>query len=62
MQIHLEQLLTEKQAADFLNISPETLKKTRLKKAGPDYVKVGRCIRYRMSALIAYLERNTITH
>ncbi len=58
----LEKLITEQETAGYLNISPETLKKARFKGTGPDYIKVGRCIRYRMSAVVSYLERHTITH
>jgi hypothetical protein len=58
----LDKLITEKEAASLLSVSPETLKKARLNKTSPDYVRVGRCIRYRMSALASYLDSNTITH
>lgn len=58
----LEKLLTEQEAANYLNISPETLKKARLYKRGPDFVRVGRCIRYQKSDLLRYMERNTVAH
>lgn len=53
-------LLTEKEAASFLNISHETLKKARLYNRGPAYVQVGRCIRYAMSDLVDYIVANTV--
>lgn len=52
-------LLIEKEAAAFLKISPETLKKFRYKRVGPDYIKVQRNIRYSMEALQRYLDGNT---
>lgn len=52
-------LLTEKEAADFLKISPETLKKIRYKGVGPDYIKVQRNVRYSMTAVQHYLDLNT---
>lgn len=56
----LEKLLTEQEAANYLNISPETLKKARLYRKGPDFVRVGRCIRYQKAALLSFLIDNTV--
>jgi len=52
-------LLTEKEAAAFLKVSHETLKKIRYKGDGPGYIKFGRNIRYSMAALQRYLDENT---
>lgn len=52
-------LLTEPQAADFLNLSVRTLQAWRIKFAGPDFVRAGRAIRYRRSDLVAWIEANT---
>lgn len=52
-------LLTEPQAADFLNLSVRTLQAWRIKLAGPDFVRAGRAIRYRRSDLVAWIEANT---
>src|SRR4051794_38724568 len=48
-------LLTEVQAADFLNLSVRTLQAWRIKIAGPRFVRAGRAIRYRRSDLIAWI-------
>lgn len=56
----LQALLTEKQAASFLCINFETLRKARYNKSGPDYVQVGRSIRYSVDALSRYISENTI--
>lgn len=52
--------LTEKQAADFLNIKPETLRTWRFKRKGPSYHKDGYFIRYSISDLKAYMDGNKI--
>ena len=55
-----ERLLTEIQAADFLRLSSRTLQAWRSQGVGPEYVKAGRAVRYRRSALIAWTEQNTV--
>ena len=53
-------LLTEKEAALYLNISPYWLQKQRCLGTGPLYVVIGsRAIRYRLSDLEAYVNRTT---
>jgi Helix-turn-helix domain len=47
-------LLTVKEAAAFLRISPNTLNWQRSHGGGPAYVRVGRSIRYRLSDLLAH--------
>lgn len=45
-------LLTERQAAEFLNIKPGTLACWRVTKRYPlPYIKIGRSVRYRLSDL-----------
>lgn len=55
-------LLTEVQAADFLNLSVRTLQAWRLRGGGPRYIKCGRAVRYRRRGLIDYLDVNTVAH
>ena len=55
-----DSLVTEVQAAKFLNISIRTLQAWRIKLVGPRFVRVGRAIRYRRSDLIAWIEANTV--
>ena len=50
-------LLTEAQAADFLNLSVRTIQAWRNKWAGPLYIRLGRTIRYRRSDLVAWIEK-----
>lgn len=57
----LRSLLSAREAADFLNVQPQTLAKWRTVggECAIPYVKVGRSIRYRRSALEQYIEANT---
>jgi hypothetical protein len=49
-----EQLLTVKEAAQFLRVSPSWLAKARMRGDGPAFIKVGRSIRYAGPALIQW--------
>lgn len=53
------ELLTEKEAAVFLRSSVSKLQKDRIKGMGVPFIKNGKSIRYRLTDLIAYIERNT---
>ncbi len=48
-------LLTEVEAADFLNRPVRTLQGLRVRGGGPAFVKMGRSVRYRLSDLDAYV-------
>ena len=55
-------LLTERQAAELLNVSSRTLQAWRLRGGGPRFVRLsGRAVRYRNSDLAAYIEARTVT-
>ena len=55
-----DQLLNSKQAADYLGIAVETLNVWRCtKRYDLPYIKVGRLVKYRQSALDAFLESRT---
>jgi len=55
-----QKLLVTKQVADLLGISASTLEKARSTGIGnyPPYIKVGRCVRYRLADVLAWLEKN----
>lgn len=57
-----EPLKNTDQAAEYLNIRPQTLALWRMNNTHPDllYIKVGRFIRYRKSDLDAWLESRTV--
>lgn len=52
----------EKGAAEILGAQVKTLQSWRWGKRGPKYLKVGRLVRYRLSDLAEYMERQTIRH
>jgi len=54
----LEKLLTEKEAGDLLGIEVKTLQYWRWKGGGPEFVKIGRLVRYSPAALKSYCEQN----
>lgn len=49
--------LDTKQAADYLNLSPNTLSRWRWSGDGPRFVKLGRAVRYRIEDLDAFVEQ-----
>lgn len=54
-------LLDERQAADFLNVRPQTLAVWRAtKRYDLAWIKVGRAVRYSPEALAAFLESRTV--
>lgn len=57
-----KQLLTEDEAAELLNIKPQTLSAWRCRgmHALP-FVKIGRAVRYRIADLEAWMEKRTAT-
>jgi predicted DNA-binding transcriptional regulator AlpA len=55
---HTDQLLTEAQTADFLNVSIRSLQAWRVRGGGPIYAKLGRSVRYRRSDLDAHIEES----
>ena len=55
-----ESLLTQAQAAEILGVTPGTLSVWRCtKRYNIPYIKVGRLVKYRKSALDAFLDRRT---
>lgn len=53
------QFLTEREAAQFLNISISTLRRWRWADKGPAYLRVGDILRYAQSALDKFIGDNT---
>lgn len=49
-------LITEREAAAILGLSVSTLRARRFKMLPPEYVKIGRAVRYDTAALAAYIE------
>ena len=53
-------LLSEVYAAELLGISTRTLQAWRTKGIGPNYVRVGRAVRYRRGDLLEYIASSTV--
>jgi predicted DNA-binding transcriptional regulator AlpA len=63
VQTSPDPLLTERQAAEILGVKPASLQVWRTTKRYPlSYVKVGRLVRYRLSALHAFLTAREVTN
>jgi predicted DNA-binding transcriptional regulator AlpA len=54
-----ERLLTTKDAADRLRVSPSWLAKARMRGDGPPYVSLGRSVRYGEGALAKWTRTRT---
>jgi excisionase family DNA binding protein len=55
-QLNTDPLLSEEQAAEYLGgVSTRSLQRWRIERLGPTFIRVGRLIRYRRSALDVYL-------
>ena len=57
----LERLYTVTEAGEILRLAKNTLDKMRVAGRGPVFTKAGRMIRYKGSALQAYIDENTRT-
>jgi predicted DNA-binding transcriptional regulator AlpA len=55
-------LLTERQASQMLAVSMKALQLWRYQRRGPDYVKMGRSVRYRLESLQAYIKSSAVCH
>ena len=54
-------LLTEQQAAEYLNVSPATLRDWRYRGDGPRHVRYSaRCVRYALADLDAWVTSRTV--
>lgn len=54
-----DSLWTTQQTCDFLGIKPNTLEKWRLTGEGPEFVRVGKLVRYRPDSVTSWLEKRT---
>jgi len=52
----IQSLLTEYQVAELLNVSVATIRRRRLFRLPPDFVKIGSSVRYRLEAVEALIE------
>jgi len=54
-QIPTNSLLDPREAADYLRIKVQTLANWRMNGRGPEYVRIGRLVRYRVAQLEAWI-------
>ena len=57
-----EEYLKDDEAANFLNLSKQTLRNWRTQGRGPAYSKAGRAVRYSLEDLRRYMEKNRIVN
>lgn len=57
--IEAPKYLTSDQAAIYLGVAPRLMENWRWRKCGPDFVKVGNRIRYRLADLDAFIQQKT---
>lgn len=55
-------LFCETEAAQYLGCSIHKLRADRFYRRGVNYVKIGRCVRYRLEDLQAYVVKHTVSH
>ena len=55
----LDKLIDEDGAAELLSVSPRTLQAWRASGKGPEFVRIGRQIRYTLRAIIDHINANT---
>jgi hypothetical protein len=56
----MEDYLNDVEAAEFLRLSPQTLRNWRTQSRGPAYIRAGRAIRYSSEDLKTYMNQNRV--
>ena len=56
----MNDLLTTREVADYLGVSEATLTDWRYRRRGPEFLRVGRLIRYRKDSLLLWLDEVTV--
>lgn len=58
----LEKLLSEREASNFLDLTPSTLRKWRQLRKGPAFIRLSsRCVKYRVEDLKKFLAERLVT-
>ena len=57
-----DQLMTEKDVASLICISPRALQNWRLRGGGPEYIKIGRSVRYQRSDVMQFIDERKKRH
>lgn len=61
MHSDVPQILREREAAKRLGVSAAALRRWRREHRGPAFVRIERCVGYRVADLEEFLSRNTVT-
>ena len=61
-QIDPNQLMNEKEVADLICITQRALQNWRLRGGGPEYVKIGRSVRYQRRDVMKFIEDRKRKH
>lgn len=56
----ISRLMNDKHAAKFLDVGVQTLRNWRCHRQGPNYIKMGRSVRYSEHDLLKFLESRKI--
>lgn len=56
----MEPLLKPKQVSELIHVTEQTLAKWRYLKKGPNYIKMGSLVRYRMEDVCAYVDKKVL--
>lgn len=62
ININPNQLMTEKDVAGLICITPRALQNWRLRGGGPEYVKIGRSVRYQRRDVMKFIEERKRKH
>ena len=57
-----DQLMTEKDVASLICITPRALQNWRLRGGGPEYIKIGRSVRYQRSDVMQFINERKKRH
>ena len=58
----VKNFLNDVEAAEFLRLSPQTLRNWRTQSRGPAYSRAGRAIRYNIEDLNAFMAQNRVNN
>ena len=58
MDVQTDRLMRQSEVADLIGMSEAWLEQCRFKRQGINYIKVGRSVRYRMSDVNDWLQKN----
>lgn len=59
--MNIEELLSEKEAARLLGLTPFALRKWRNQRRGPEFIRLSlRCVRYKLADIKAFIDERSV--